>query len=652
MKRIILLALTLTITTIGAWAQAPQKFNYQGIARNASGAPLASQALGLRLTIIDGSPSGTTVYQETFTVTTNAYGLYNVQVGDGTVVSGTFNTIDWANGNKYIQVEADPTGGTTYANLGTSQLISAPYAVYANNAGTATMGGDVTGISTAANVTKIQGRNVSATAPTAGQALTWDAGTSSWIPLNTGVSGTLNYIPKFTSTTAIGNSQLFDNGTSVGIGTTSPTASNKLQVVNAASTPSQHAVHGISGAAASGSITINSALYGESSTGIGVAGVGQANDGVFGYSLSGTAAGVEGFNSAANGAGVLGSGDAAGSAGGRFTGGASGYGVIVTAGLSGFGVTAPAAMLHTSGSKDVTVTLGGINFNHQALLAQTSATTTTNVSSALVGFAGNSSFENHGVHAFVRGPGGASFNVGVFSSATAATTSTGNSYGVYGSAANGATNYGIYGTATGGTPYAGYFAGNVSVTGTMSKGGGTFKIDHPLDPENKYLYHSFVESPDMMNIYNGNIVTDAAGDAIVTLPDYFEALNRDFRYQLTVIGSFAQAIIYEKINNNQFKIKTDKPNIEVSWQITGVRHDKFADAHRVVPEVEKEPEFKGRYLHAAEWGKSESKSIDDATRPHGENVASTSAITPLSTPVPATADPSTKVANTGASNTK
>src|SRR5262249_35543573 len=80
---------------------------------------------------------------------------------------------------------------------------------------------------------------------------------------------------------------------------------------------------------------------------------------------------------------------------------------------------------------------------------------------------------------------------------------------------------------------AGEFLGDVSVSGNLSKGGGSFKIDHPLDPENKYLYHSFVESPDMMNVYNGNVVTDASGDAFVEMPEYFEALNKDFRYQLT-----------------------------------------------------------------------------------------------------------------------
>jgi hypothetical protein len=153
------------------------------------------------------------------------------------------------------------------------------------------------------------------------------------------------------------------------------------------------------------------------------------------------------------------------------------------------------------------------------------------------------------------------------------------------------------------------FIGNVNVTGSISKGSGTFKIDDPLDPENKYLYHSFVESPDMMNIYNGNITTDANGYAKVQLPEYFEALNTDFRYQLTVVGTFEQAIVAEKEHNNQFVIRTDKPNVEVSWQITGIRNDKYAQAHRVVPVVDKEPQNKGKYLHPVENGKPASAGI-------------------------------------------
>jgi hypothetical protein len=131
-----------------------------------------------------------------------------------------------------------------------------------------------------------------------------------------------------------------------------------------------------------------------------------------------------------------------------------------------------------------------------------------------------------------------------------------------------------------------------------------------VDPENRYLYHSGVESPDMMNIYNGIVTLDANGEAKVELPDYFEALNKDFRYQLTCIGDFAPVYIAEKISNNQFKIAGGKANLEVSWQVTGIRHDPFAQAHRIQVEVEKTGAERGKYLHPKEYGVSETLGID------------------------------------------
>ncbi|MFK7809421.1 MAG: hypothetical protein AB8F74_16575, partial [Saprospiraceae bacterium] len=151
--------------------------------------------------------------------------------------------------------------------------------------------------------------------------------------------------------------------------------------------------------------------------------------------------------------------------------------------------------------------------------------------------------------------------------------------------------------------------GNVNVINNLSKGGGSFKIDHPLDPENKYLYHSFVESPDMMNVYNGNITTDANGMAVVELPEYFMELNKDYRYQLTVIGTFAQAIIKEKMANNHFTIQTNEPNVEVSWQVTGIRQDAYANKNRIPNEVDKKPEEKGFYLHPEAFGQPASKAL-------------------------------------------
>jgi hypothetical protein len=144
---------------------------------------------------------------------------------------------------------------------------------------------------------------------------------------------------------------------------------------------------------------------------------------------------------------------------------------------------------------------------------------------------------------------------------------------------------------------AGLFIGNVKVTGSITKGGGGFRIDHPDDPRNKALSHSFVESPEMMNVYSGTVKTDKRGKARVALPKYFEALNRDFRYQLTAIGQFAKLMVSKEIRNNEFTIESDPPKVKVSWQVTGVRRDAWAEANRIPVEEDKQAGEKGDYLH-------------------------------------------------------
>ena len=157
------------------------------------------------------------------------------------------------------------------------------------------------------------------------------------------------------------------------------------------------------------------------------------------------------------------------------------------------------------------------------------------------------------------------------------------------------------------------------MAGNLSKGSGEFMIDHPLDPENKYLHHSFVESPDMMNVYNGNAVLDANGQAMIELPEYFEALNKDFRYQLTCIGGYAPVYIAEEIYGNRFSIAGGKPYMKVSWQVTGVRHDKWAESNRIQVEVEKPIAKKGLYIHPEAYGLGPEKSITYKQRTAAES---------------------------------
>jgi hypothetical protein len=191
---------------------------------------------------------------------------------------------------------------------------------------------------------------------------------------------------------------------------------------------------------------------------------------------------------------------------------------------------------------------------------------------------------------------------------------------------------------------AGLFTGTVEVTGHLFKDGGGFKIDHPFDPANKYLYHSFVESPDMKNIYDGVVVLDDKGEAEIELPNCFGALNKDFRYQLTAIGAPGPNLYIAKEisgtntntkyssksssnknnNNSRFKIAGGASGMKVSWQVTGIRKDPWANAHRIEVEEDKPDKEHGYYLHPDLYSQQEEKGINHLLFPkdkRGEVVA-------------------------------
>lgn len=176
---------------------------------------------------------------------------------------------------------------------------------------------------------------------------------------------------------------------------------------------------------------------------------------------------------------------------------------------------------------------------------------------------------------------------------------------------------GIYAYASGENAVSARLAGNVVITGNLSKAGGTFRIDHPLDPENKFLLHSFVESPTRLNIYDGMAQLDERGEAVVELPAYFEALNTNYRYQLTALGSAAPSLhIAEEVKANRFKIAGGKAGQKVSWQVTGHRQDKWAQTNPLVVEEEKLDEERGFYLHPEAYGQPPSKGIEHARAAH------------------------------------
>jgi hypothetical protein len=159
--------------------------------------------------------------------------------------------------------------------------------------------------------------------------------------------------------------------------------------------------------------------------------------------------------------------------------------------------------------------------------------------------------------------------------------------------------------------------GAVSITGTLSATGTkNFRIDHPLDPANKYLYHASIESSEVLNLYSGNAVLDDSGEAVVQLPDWFEVINKDFRYQLTNVGSFAPVYIAEEVSGGHFKIAGGKPGAKVSWQVSGVRNDAWVKAHPWAVEEDKGAD-RGHYLTPELYGAPETERIGYMAVPPG-----------------------------------
>ncbi|HLV43282.1 MAG TPA: hypothetical protein VKY37_13455 [Brumimicrobium sp.] len=426
MKRIFTIAAALLMTA-SVWAQAPQKMSYQAVVRNATNDLVTSTTVGVKISILQGSSSGTEEYVETQTAMTNDNGLVSLKIGDGNVVSGDISTIDWANGPYYIKTETDPTGGTSYTISGTTELLSVPYALHAE---------------------------------TTGESSPW---------------------------TENGSDIYYDDG-DVSIG------NGDLEV--------------------DGLVRTN------------------ANDAnLIGYYRFGTTDARLYYYEAID--------------------------MMYIKGTSEFQVNAN-TILNDSAK------VNGLLEVSENILADGEVIANANGSNTSSYFR----FNNLG------GP------------------------------------YMYYSTAFQDVSIVNALAG-FRVSGDLNATGvKNFKIDHPADPENKYLYHAAIESDVPYNKYSGNITTDANGEAVVELPEYVQLVNKDFRYNLTVIGTFAQAIIGEEVSDNKFIIRTNQPNVKVSWELTGVRNDPYMKQNPYEAEVDKKEGEIGRYLSPELYNQPKEKGQD------------------------------------------
>jgi hypothetical protein len=354
---------------------------------------------------------------------------------------------------------------------------------------------------------------------------------------------------------------------------------NEAAVISAYGTGSSSASYGVYG-------TGNTGVYGGGT--LGVVGVG-ATSGISGTSPVGN--GV--YGQSTGGPGVYGTSSIAAGVHGESTGGPG----VDGSSHSGNGVRG--SSVSQAGVFGQSIIADGVHGFSQ------SAAGTSGLSDTGSGMSGTSTSGNG-----VSGTSGTGSGVYGQSSQLSGVWGVSNSAdGVDGTSTSG---YGVYGSST--SSYAGYFFGNVHVTGSCcGMGEGTTQIDDPLDPANKVLNQSVVASPDMLEVYRGHVTLDAGGGATVQLPAYFEALNRDFDYQLTPVGApMPDLYIAQEVQGNSFKMAGGKPNGKVSWQVTGVRHDPYAQAHPIQPEQDKPAAEQGKYLYPAEYGQPASAGIDTA----------------------------------------
>jgi hypothetical protein len=617
-------------------------FTYQGQLRDSGGEPVDSTC-DLTFSLWGSLSGGTQIGADSAVAgVTLADGYFTVVVNGG----GEFGAEAFTGDARWLEIAVQCTGDTGATTLSPRQALNlTPYASYSMGApwsgltGVPNLQQRVTGTCEEGSAIRIVNANGSVMC----QEIPADHWGETWTGLGTGL------------TLTGGDVGLSGDGTTYGVqGSTAATGGYGVYGSASATTGGPNGVRGVAAS------TDGSGVWGEATAtsgyAYGVRGISASTSGrgVYGTAdaLTGEAYGVHGRTSSDAGRGVY--GEATRTSGTTYgvygrTRSPEGYGVYgwawTTTGLN-YGVYGEASSDAGYGVYGHATSDTGVTYGLYGRSESTSGYGVLGWASAASGttwgvYGQSSSTAGYGVYGFVNASTGSSTGVfgqsnsnmgtGVYGAASspsgttygvrgAASSSTG--YGVYGLADRGygiygyashstGTNYGVYGKTNSTDGYGGYFYGDVHVQGTLSKTGGSFKIDHPLDPANKYLYHSFVESPDMMNIYNGVVVLDRDGSAWVTLPEWFEALNGDFRYQLTPIGAPAPDLyIAQEVVDNRFQIAGGAAGLKVSWQLTGIRHDPWAEANRIPVEEDKPAKERGTYLYPELYGQPEELGLD------------------------------------------
>jgi hypothetical protein len=508
----------LGVLVLGAlFAQAPQSFSYQGVARGSTGLPLNNQTIGLQITILSGGVTGTIEYTETHTVITNQFGLFTAQIGNGTLVTGSFTGIGWGSNTHFVQVEMDETGGSNYQMMGTSQLLSVPYALYAEGVANAD-DADANPSNEFNTALALNGTNLEVT----------DLG------------GTLSLdLATFNDNTD--NQTLSLNGMDLTI-----SGGNTITLPSGGGANTLDMAYDQGGAGAGRMIT--------------------ADAGAVDITTSTASATALDVNNTATG-------------------------VSVSADNSDVSNTFSTIQAVTNSNSNAASAVVG-NSDGLAWGVSGQASSTSTAAAAVYGSnlrtAGGHGVLGIGVNGVV-GQTDYQTGFGVYGINNDLVAPLGNAVGTYGRGW-----IGVYGEPN---PLTGAFGvysnGDFTATGTKA-----FTIDHPQDPENKYLKHFSIESDEVLNMYRGVVTVGSNGEATIELPDYFESINTNFSYHLTPIGAYAQLFVKEKITGNQFVIAGGQSGMEVSWTVYAERNDAYLQQH---PEkrdnvVEKRPHEKGKYL--------------------------------------------------------